>query len=164
MEHEQTEIGEREMGGPTQRSVGDGDPNRDWAYDKRPRPRDSGPSKNRLKALIVLLSGILVVVIGWMATFDLMTAGSAHWWLIGLMVATAYLTLAAGSYFGVLQYVVRMNRLIIMHHEYHLRQEVWGIPDGDGGWIELNMGMEYADSELYEETERILKWRAKGAS
>jgi hypothetical protein len=43
------------------------------------------------------------------------------------------------------------------HHKWHAESGVLGIPDGDGGWIEMDNGAEYADSRLCQRTEEALR-------
>lgn len=42
------------------------------------------------------------------------------------------------------------------HHKWHAESGVLGIPDGDGGWIEMDNGAEYADSRLCQRTEAAI--------
>lgn len=49
-----------------------------------------------------------------------------------------------------------LRELLHKHHRHHLETGVIGLPDGDGGWIEIENGSEYGDSELYEITEKAL--------
>jgi len=43
------------------------------------------------------------------------------------------------------------------HHKWHAESGILGIPDGDGGWIEMDNGAEYGDSRLYERTVEALR-------
>lgn len=42
------------------------------------------------------------------------------------------------------------------HHKWHAESGALGIPDGDGGWIEMDNGAEYADSRLCQRTEAAI--------
>lgn len=46
--------------------------------------------------------------------------------------------------------------LLREHHNHHLQKGAIGLPDGRGGWIEIDNGAEYSDSGLYERTVEIL--------
>lgn len=43
------------------------------------------------------------------------------------------------------------------HHKWHAESGILGIPDGEGGWIEMDNGAEYADSRLCQRTEEALR-------
>ncbi|MHB1086118.1 MAG: hypothetical protein ACYCZ0_00015 [Minisyncoccota bacterium] len=42
------------------------------------------------------------------------------------------------------------------HHEWHLESGPIGLPDGNGGWIEIDNAAEYGDSRLCERTSLVL--------
>lgn len=42
------------------------------------------------------------------------------------------------------------------HHEWHMQSGMIGLPDGDGGWIEMDNAAEYNDSRLYERTREVI--------
>lgn len=46
------------------------------------------------------------------------------------------------------------------HHNWHLQAGTIGLPDGEGGWIEIDNGAEYSDSALYERTSKLLEGAA----
>lgn len=46
--------------------------------------------------------------------------------------------------------------LLGVHHRHHLQKGIIGLPDGKGGWIEIDNGAEYSDSALYIETDAML--------
>ena len=46
--------------------------------------------------------------------------------------------------------------LLGKHHEHHLQKGTIGLPDGKGGWIEIDNAAEYSDSSLYERTVEAL--------
>ena len=46
--------------------------------------------------------------------------------------------------------------LLRLHHDHHLTMGTIGLPDGEGGYIEIDNGGEYSDSSLYERTEAAL--------
>ena len=48
--------------------------------------------------------------------------------------------------------IERLCVLLQAHHTHHLQKGAIGLPDGDGGWIEIDNGAEYSDSNLYERT------------
>ena len=50
----------------------------------------------------------------------------------------------------------RLRSLLRDHHAHHLQKGVIGLPDGDGGWIEIDNGAEYSDSNLYGRTVGVL--------
>lgn len=43
-----------------------------------------------------------------------------------------------------------------LHHKWHAESGVIGLPDGDGGWIEMDNAAEYGDSTLYRRTVGVL--------
>lgn len=45
------------------------------------------------------------------------------------------------------------------HHQHHLQKGTIGLPDGEGGWVEIDNGAEYSDSTLCEQTDRVLTGR-----
>lgn len=51
----------------------------------------------------------------------------------------------------------RLHALLRRHHDHHLQKGAIGLPDGEGGWIEIDNGAEYADSALYSETQAALE-------
>lgn len=42
------------------------------------------------------------------------------------------------------------------HHEWHTDAGAIGLPDGEGGWVEIDNAAEYCDSRLYERTAKAL--------
>ncbi len=44
------------------------------------------------------------------------------------------------------------HNLLQEHHAHHLQKGTIGLPDGKGGWIEIDNGAEYSDCDLYEQT------------
>lgn len=42
------------------------------------------------------------------------------------------------------------------HHDWHLQSGSVGLPDGEGGWIEIDNAAEYSDSALCSETMKAL--------
>lgn len=51
----------------------------------------------------------------------------------------------------------RLLALLRQHHDWHLQSGPIGLPDGDGGWIEINNALEYSDSRMCEETQAALE-------
>ncbi len=51
----------------------------------------------------------------------------------------------------------RLLALLRQHHDWHLQSGTIGLPDGDGGWIEINNALEYGDSRMCEETQAALE-------
>lgn len=51
----------------------------------------------------------------------------------------------------------RLLRLLRQHHDHHLTSGPIGLQDGEGGWIEIDNGLEYSESSLYLHTEAALK-------
>lgn len=43
------------------------------------------------------------------------------------------------------------------HHQWHLDAGTIGLPDGEGGWVEMDDAAEYGDSLLYERTQKVLE-------
>lgn len=43
-------------------------------------------------------------------------------------------------------------KVLSLHHDWHNGSGVIGIPDGEGGWIEMDNAAEYGDSTLYRRT------------
>lgn len=52
--------------------------------------------------------------------------------------------------------VERLEKLLGDHHLHHLAPGSIGLPDGNGGWIEIDNAAEYADSLLCERTREAL--------
>ena len=52
--------------------------------------------------------------------------------------------------------VKSLKDLLYKHHRHHIEMGEIGLPDGNGGWIEIDNGSEYGDSGLYELTEAAL--------
>ncbi len=48
------------------------------------------------------------------------------------------------------------SSLLHEHHRHHLQKGLIGLPDGEGGWIEIDNAAEYSDSGLYERTVETL--------
>lgn len=48
--------------------------------------------------------------------------------------------------------VAELQRVLQVHHVHELSAGTIGLPDGAGGWIEINNGAEYSDSAMYERT------------
>lgn len=58
---------------------------------------------------------------------------------------------------GLINEVARLGSLLHEHHQHHLQAGTIGLPDGDGGWVEIDNGAEYADSALCEKTTAALR-------
>lgn len=43
-------------------------------------------------------------------------------------------------------------KLLRDHHRWHVESGTMGIPDGKGGWLEIDNAAQYADSRLHERT------------
>lgn len=50
-----------------------------------------------------------------------------------------------------------VRKVLRDHHKWHAESGVLGIPDGDGGWIEMDNSAEYADSRLCQRTGEALR-------
>lgn len=48
--------------------------------------------------------------------------------------------------------IEQLYSLLEQHHTHHLHKGSIGLPDGDGGWIEIDNGAEYSDSILCHRT------------
>ena len=46
----------------------------------------------------------------------------------------------------------RRGGLLAKHHAHHLQKGTIGLPNGTGGWVEIDNAAEYGDSALYAET------------
>lgn len=51
----------------------------------------------------------------------------------------------------------QLLKLLRQHHQWHLDAGTIGLPDGEGGWIEIDDAAEYSDSLMYEQTEKALE-------
>lgn len=47
-------------------------------------------------------------------------------------------------------------KIIELHHNHHAQKGTIGIPDGDGGFIEIDNGAEYGDSGLHDQTVSVI--------
>ena len=56
-----------------------------------------------------------------------------------------------------------LDKLLRRHHQHHQDYGTIGLPDGQGGWIEMDNAAEYGDSTLCEDTIKAL-WSVKGES
>ncbi|KKN90026.1 hypothetical protein LCGC14_0231380 [marine sediment metagenome] len=48
--------------------------------------------------------------------------------------------------------IAQLMLLLTEHHLHHMRKGTIGLPDGSGGWVEIDNGAEYSDSALYKRT------------
>lgn len=55
--------------------------------------------------------------------------------------------------------ILQLHRVLAMHHQWHQDQGDVGLPDGKGGFIACDMGMEYSDSRLCDLTIEALRDR-----
>lgn len=51
----------------------------------------------------------------------------------------------------------QLRKVLKEHHDWHMQAGAIGLPDGEGGWIEINNGDEYSDSAMYEHTTAALE-------
>jgi hypothetical protein len=52
--------------------------------------------------------------------------------------------------------IERLKALLREHHDWHLQSGTIGLKDYEGGWVEIDNAIEYADSTMYERTEQAL--------
>jgi len=72
-------------------------------------------------------------------------------------VVGKYLAEAADALSSLVRERDEARRVLRDHHKWHAESGILGIPDGDGGWIEMDNGAEYADSRLCQRTEETLR-------
>lgn len=48
--------------------------------------------------------------------------------------------------------IAALSGALKLHHDWHLNSGTIGLPDGDGGWIEMDNAAEYSDSEMCQRT------------
>lgn len=75
----------------------------------------------------------------------------------GEAMANAALIVAAVNSFEIVREALLSAQLIIKrHHDWHNQSGEIGLPDGEGGWIEIDNAAEYGDSALCADTMRVL--------